>query len=110
MKKLQIFIFTAVFSALSFAQKPVPTNIEELTVYPNSCAISPLDISVAGQTIRMIYVEGGAFTMGCNGGTDGTCLTASPLKSAIVSCGGNTVYYRNGDETPAHQVTLSGFY
>ncbi|MDR0763131.1 MAG: formylglycine-generating enzyme family protein [Bacteroidales bacterium] len=110
MRKLQIFIFAAVFSALSFAQNSVPPNIERFTVYPKNCAVSPLDISVAGQTIRMIYVDGGAFTMGCNGGTDGSCLGPVPQRSVTSSCGGNIVHLRNNDETPPHKVTLNGFY
>jgi formylglycine-generating enzyme required for sulfatase activity len=110
MRKLQIFILAAVFSALSFAQNLIPPNVKRFTVYSKNCAISSLDISVAGQTIRMIYVEGGAFTMGCNGNTDGACFAPSSLLNMSTSCGGNTVYYRNGDETPTHKVTLSGFY
>ena len=42
-----------------------------------------------GLNMRMIYVEGGTFTMGCTSEQGGDC---------------------DDDESPAHQVTLSGYY
>lgn len=45
--------------------------------------------TACGLNMRMIYVEGGTFTMGCTNEQGENC---------------------NNDELPAHQVTLSGFY
>jgi formylglycine-generating enzyme required for sulfatase activity len=116
MKKLQIITLLAVFSALSFMQGSVPADVARFTVDPTTCVVTR-DVSVAGLTIKMIPVKGGAFTMGYRGTEDGTEVSASGRQPGTTGCGTNyestpttTVYYRYGSETPAHQVTVSDFY
>lgn len=48
-----------------------------------------LTFTVKGVTFRMVYVEGGTFTMGCTSEQGSDC---------------------NSDEKPAHRVTVSSFY
>lgn len=48
-----------------------------------------IEFTVKGVTFKMIYVEGGSFTMGCTSKFEGDCYS---------------------DEKPAHQVLLSDFY
>lgn len=48
-----------------------------------------LEFTVNGVTFKMIYVEGGTFTMGCTSESDSDC---------------------EEDEKPAHKVTLTDFY
>ncbi len=48
-----------------------------------------LTFTVKGVTFKMVYVEGGTFTMGCTTEEEGDC---------------------GSDENPSHQVTLSDFY
>ena len=52
-------------------------------------AVAQDDYTVNGVTFKMVYVEGGTFTMGCTSEQDGDC---------------------DSDETPVHSVTLSDYY
>ena len=57
--------------------------------FPVSEKNTDLTFTVEDVTFKMVYVDGGTFTMGCTSEQGGNC---------------------EGDESPSHQVTLNSFY
>ena len=67
----------------------IPNKEQTISVTQEGTPLNDFTENINGQSIAMIFVQGGTFTMGCTAEQGGDCYD---------------------DETPTHQVTLSDFY